>query len=270
MAFENPFGPSGLATLVNIPSMNDQPTNKNSTADCSKSTAGFTLVELLTVITILAVLAALVLPTIGTIRENSWKAVSISNIRQIYQLTIANTMDNNGIIPYAGFAAADPRGNWYTSLRQMNDESAKLFPNPITPTTPSTIRLDPLQQRCRPTTKLSSYAMNYWATVGRLTSDSRRLATILQPAKTALFSVGPYSASKMGTDIIFGRPFTSDGFPEMVFPIRRHPEEIHANSGIDNPDRYSSPVVYVDGHAEFLALSKFPQEIEDPFWGRAE
>lgn len=48
-----------------------------------RPTAGFSLIELLTVIAILGILAAIIIPTVGKARETAQRAVDASNLREL-------------------------------------------------------------------------------------------------------------------------------------------------------------------------------------------
>jgi prepilin-type N-terminal cleavage/methylation domain-containing protein len=61
--------------------------------------SAFTLIELLVVIAIIALLVGILLPTLAKARAASWKAVSLSNIRQITAGAISYREDNKGNMP---------------------------------------------------------------------------------------------------------------------------------------------------------------------------
>ncbi|MDB4474831.1 prepilin-type N-terminal cleavage/methylation domain-containing protein, partial [Opitutaceae bacterium] len=48
-----------------------------------RPTAGFSLIELLTVIAILGILAAIIIPTVGKARETAQRAVDANNLREL-------------------------------------------------------------------------------------------------------------------------------------------------------------------------------------------
>jgi prepilin-type N-terminal cleavage/methylation domain-containing protein len=61
--------------------------------------AGFTLIELLVVIAIIALLVGILLPALGKARAAGWKAISLSNIRQITTGAYQYREDNKGNMP---------------------------------------------------------------------------------------------------------------------------------------------------------------------------
>ncbi len=65
------------------------------------SSAGFTLVELLTVIAIIAVLASLLFPVFARAKEAAKKTQCISNLRQIGNGIALYEEDSDGIFPHA-------------------------------------------------------------------------------------------------------------------------------------------------------------------------
>jgi prepilin-type N-terminal cleavage/methylation domain-containing protein len=69
--------------------------------DRTRSTHGFTLVELLTVIAIIAVLAALLFPVFATARGKAREIVCVSNLRQIGLSIKMYTQDYDEFYPWA-------------------------------------------------------------------------------------------------------------------------------------------------------------------------
>lgn len=61
--------------------------------------AAFTLIELLTVIAIIGILAAIIIPTIGKVRGNAYRATCASNMRQLYNGLLLYANDNKNRIP---------------------------------------------------------------------------------------------------------------------------------------------------------------------------
>jgi prepilin-type N-terminal cleavage/methylation domain-containing protein len=64
-----------------------------------RSTAGFTLVELLTVIAIIGILAGIVIPATGTVLKNAKKAADSANLRQIGQSSLIYAASNKDQLP---------------------------------------------------------------------------------------------------------------------------------------------------------------------------
>ncbi len=62
----------------------------------------FTLIELLVVIAIIAILAAILLPSLSSAKGMAKRITCTGNLKQIYQATIAYTMDNNSYLPNNG------------------------------------------------------------------------------------------------------------------------------------------------------------------------
>jgi prepilin-type N-terminal cleavage/methylation domain-containing protein/prepilin-type processing-associated H-X9-DG protein len=93
----------------------------------ASETRGFTLVELLVVIAIIAVLAGLLFPAFTAARNNSNKAASMSNLRQLAAGAIIYAQDNNGSVPpqgeanptWASATESTYATAWYNSVPRM-------------------------------------------------------------------------------------------------------------------------------------------------------
>ena len=64
-----------------------------------RSTAAFTLIELLTVIAIIGILAGIVIPATGTVLKNAKKAADSANLRQIGQSSLIYATSNKDQLP---------------------------------------------------------------------------------------------------------------------------------------------------------------------------
>ncbi len=64
-----------------------------------RSTAAFTLIELLTVIAIIGILAAIFIPTIGSALDKAKRAVDATNIREIVKAASIYAQDNGDKLP---------------------------------------------------------------------------------------------------------------------------------------------------------------------------
>ena len=93
-----------------------------------KTSAAFTLIELLIVITIIAVLASIALPAFTGVKERGDQTKDLSNAKQISLALRQFAIDNNGSYPAkapaADYASAPP-----TQPPTSNDAFWWLFPN---------------------------------------------------------------------------------------------------------------------------------------------
>src|SRR5437763_8866016 len=98
----------------------------------SKTSAAFTLIELLIVITIIAVLASIALPAYNGVKERGDQTKDLSNAKQIALALRQFAIDNNGAYPSKqpdGKSAGDYSANAATLPTTSNDAFWWLFPN---------------------------------------------------------------------------------------------------------------------------------------------
>jgi len=101
---------------------------------------GFTLIELLVVIAIIALLIGILLPALGKARQAGWKAVSMSNLRQLMLGVEQYKADVDGRVPYPPckrpvtaictwtYGGKDTSENWASGQNLAFDISASARP----------------------------------------------------------------------------------------------------------------------------------------------
>jgi prepilin-type N-terminal cleavage/methylation domain-containing protein len=88
--------------------------------DNSKTTAGFTLVELLVVIAVIATLAALLMPALGRAKAKAHRTACMNNLRQINAGVRMYSDDAHDVSPSPGAAAAGTNfPNLYSAYKQL-------------------------------------------------------------------------------------------------------------------------------------------------------
>ena len=87
----------------------------------TRTTAAFTLVEMMCVIAVMLILIALLIPTLGHARERARRTACRGNLRQL-------------ILGASMYASDDSRGNYSSAVGDSQDPLAYLYPNYITQT----------------------------------------------------------------------------------------------------------------------------------------
>lgn len=72
-----------------------------------KRSAGFSLIELLTVIAIIAILAAILIPVAGKVRQQARLTNCTSNLRQWGTANLLHAADHSGLIPWDGWEGSN-------------------------------------------------------------------------------------------------------------------------------------------------------------------
>ena len=97
-----------------------------------RTSAAFTLIELLIVIAIIAILASIALPAFIGVQERAKQTKDLSNGKQIALALRQFALDNNGAFPQNGPAATYATGTPLTSADTSNDAFWWLFPTYLT------------------------------------------------------------------------------------------------------------------------------------------
>ena len=107
-----------------------------------RRTLGFTLIELLVVISIIALLIAILLPALGAARVSARDSQSLSNVRQIGSIAMANYLvERKDLYPWHSSSSAISSANTHGSKPRWPDylypsiSSVEVFQNPHLDTT---------------------------------------------------------------------------------------------------------------------------------------
>jgi prepilin-type processing-associated H-X9-DG protein/prepilin-type N-terminal cleavage/methylation domain-containing protein len=128
---------TGIENAVSPNASMEEPVNKRP-RHATPQIKAFTLVELLVVIGIIAVLIAILLPTLGRARKQAQTVQCMSNLRQLYTLTVLYTSTFNGYTMPArvGVGVSSAQANYWCGVdvlgplmgvkRQSNSGAAQL------------------------------------------------------------------------------------------------------------------------------------------------
>jgi len=88
-----------------------------------KTTASFTLLELLVVVAIIAILAAMLMPALQKVREKARQAVCISNLKQVYLGLMLYAQDFGGYLPMGW----DGEKEWSRKIYELYIQNTEIF-----------------------------------------------------------------------------------------------------------------------------------------------
>lgn len=218
----------------------------NARAVSSRSVAGFTLVELLTVIAILGVLVAIVVPVVGKVRENGRQAVCVSNLRQIMGATLLYSQDNNGAMPLVvGPASLGESRRWATQIQPYLNPMAEA--RSIDPMSVFRCPGDEVERTSAAAADSTwcSYGLNIRVHVAGNVNNTaqKRFAAIVNPGRTILYGDVWYQANTV---------FQSHSLLQFI-------GDYHGGGRGSN-------YVFADGHVAFMTQAE--ATVLDPQTGR--
>lgn len=162
----------------------------------SRTSSGFTLVELLVVITITIVLAALTVVGLSRMRAAGDTATAVRNIRQLQVANVSYATEHDG--RYASYFILDEDGKknyWYRDLgflAELTGDNSQLTSADPNKDVPSSL-LDPTAYRAKKKSYdllSGSYGMVHDFMIKRSDQDTERYTTINEitnPSRTAAF-----------------------------------------------------------------------------------
>ncbi|MDR1279364.1 MAG: prepilin-type N-terminal cleavage/methylation domain-containing protein [Opitutaceae bacterium] len=149
---------------------------------CLRTTAAFTLIELLTVVAIIGILAAITIPVTGSVRDKARTARCAGNVRELARATLLYTADHKDMLPRLDFHWAEDlwpyAGNGRIYVAFGGDELPEILKD--------TICECPVAHRDTVTPK-RSYAANLQIASGAGATHVP-LRTVTSPSATVMFA----------------------------------------------------------------------------------
>lgn len=219
---------------------------------------GFTLIELLVVIAIIAILASILLPVFASVKQRSWTAHCVNNLKQLAFAFNLYKDDYSGSMPFVGsinISTGRPlNGRWPNWVGSMGSENGGwIYPE---------------------RGQLWRYTKNY--NIYLCPSDKNRPCSkyITPPANRTRRD---YPLSYSMNWVLDGAKVDSIALRTSKFMLLIHEDREKINDGIfqpmlrvDIPDTVhydGSTIAYVDGHARWADINVLAKENESGNWG---
>ncbi len=228
-----------------------------------KTSAAFTLIELLTVIAIIGILAAILIPVVGSVREGARDAKCKSNLRELGMAARLWENDNDhlpwGIFP-SDWKHGETWWGWYLTEYIYDTEGGPAM-NPL-------LQCPSIQNPGdSPGNYVSTYPANRLIFVVGQLGDRRSVGTVRseqieRPTEVILFGDGEQRELPGGSNSTFnalGITPPSNGNPRNADEPLENPPRNKDGEGSTAP-RYrhndKANFVFVDGHVESISLGE--------------
>ncbi len=225
---------------------------------------GFTLVELLVVVTIIIVLAGIAFTTTRNVRRSAIKVTDMSNLRSLAAAAMAAGGDNGGRLPAIhagtdGKASTNPAPYYLVGRNTLESygitREACYIPNKgVVGGAPDYKWWTMFGADSQTPTHY-----NYFANDAAPGKDPWfKSGTLVKPTKAEYRGATPYETIIEDPTKAFPRTFTDDAWYPVLWSgvCREYPGSDPVAALMENGKPLGMNVIYLDGHAEWIPISK--------------